>query len=691
MSSRAGTNFFERQDSARRRTKWLYVLLVVAVAALSVGTFVIVGGGWWLTVVLVEEIGLRAAYGEVPWVEVAVGSVIATAGFIIAASVYKHRQLGEGGAAIMNEFGATEVDASSDDSQRLVLVNVVEEMAIAAGIPVPRTYLLEGQTGINAFAAGYTANDAAIAVTRGAVEQLSRDELQAMVAHEFSHILNGDMRLNVRLIGIVYGMMVPYLAGMTILDSDAEQSWAGKTYLETSPTSWFRRVGCGTTALAMGCVMIPFVMIPAAVLALFGRIGAAFAEGIKSAISRQREYLADAAAVQFTRNPEAMVSVLEKIRSHGAGSRLLGARARLISHMCFGNVAGRYRRGGGALSTHPPMAKRIEALGALPKPGRHHRIVLREDIDIDAPRPDADEIEEIARRHPDAGDTIDPGDVVEHIAEPRLESLVYCSSLLDEIPDALRTVRSELLETIAIATLLVLDPDPEVRSRQADVVQQSGSNALRRECRRLWPQVKRLERRLELPLMDLVYPTLRKMTDDQYATFSSLLDEMVHVSGEVAFRDFIIEWILLHRLEMALFDANRDVVQYRSFRGLIDEVQLVVSCVAEAGGASPQQVVEAFEQAREELPTMIRDDAQFQAPSSWSFDDVGEALEKLSVATPNIKQVVVRSCAACVVSDATLSASELEILRAIAEALDVPLGPMGRGEEPGVDCRDGTV
>lgn len=676
MSGGVGTNFFERQDDARKKTMWLFVLLALAVAVLSVGTFLIVGAALLVVLPLVvESLTFQDVRNLIPWAQVMVGSAVVTAGFVIIASVYKRWKLGDGGAALIEGFGGTEVYGGADNDRHRRLINVVEEMSIAAGIPVPRIYVLEQQPGINAFAAGYTANDAGVAVTEGALQELNRDQLQALVAHEFSHILNGDMRLNVRLIGIVHGMMLPYLTGRTIWNFEAGESTVGGMYLQALPDSTLRRVGCGSSMLMMGCVMVPFVMFPAAILAFVGRIGAAFAEGIKSAIGRQREYLADAAAVQFTRNPEAMIAVLEKIRSHPSGSRLRGARARVISHMCFGNVAGRYRRGGGALSSHPPLTRRIEKLGAMPEPGRHHRIVVREDIEVDTPHHDEDEIAAMARRHDDAGGAVDPGEIVEQVAEPNPEKLVYCASLIDDIPQQLRQVRGEVLEAAAIATLLVLDPDSQVRARQAKVVQEHGSNALRSECQRLWPLVSNLDRRLELPLIDLLFPALRRMSEEQFAGFSQMLDEMVHVDGAVAFRDFIIEWILLHRLEMALLDANRDIVQHRSFRGMARDIQLVLSCIAEVGDDDPEGVVTAFETGREALPTMIRDDLEFQSPSSWTFDDVGQALDRLAVSSSNIKRVVVLACAHSVISDGQLAVAEMEMFRAIAEALEVPIGP----------------
>ena len=209
-------------------------------------------------------------------------------------------------------------------------------MAIASGMPVPDIYVLEQESGINAFAAGYTPGDAAIAVTRGTLELLDREELQGVIGHEFSHILNGDMRLNIRLMGVLFGIMVLGLIGRMILRSGHHASIVSS------------RRGRGA----------PAVLIIGLGLAILGGIGVFVARAIKASISRQREFLADASAVQFTRQTDGLASALKKIGGYEEGSHLQAADPEEVSHMLFGTGS----RLSGMFATHPPLTERIQAL-----------------------------------------------------------------------------------------------------------------------------------------------------------------------------------------------------------------------------------------------------------------------------------------------------------------------------------------
>ena len=256
--------------------------------------------------------------------------------FILGSSLYKRRDCHPVVDQVARELGGTPVATDVRDPLRRRYRNIVEEMAIASGVPVPEIYVLEAENGINAFAAGYAPGDAAIAVTRGALETLDRDELQGVVAHEFSHILNGDMRLNIRLMGVLFGIMVLGLIGRLIVRGG----------YHTSIVSSRRDRGT------------PVVLIVGLGLVILGGIGVFFARLIKAGVSRQREYLADASAVQFTRQSEGIANALKKIGGYADGSSITAADPEEVSHMLFGSGS----RLAGLFATHPPLTKRIQAL-----------------------------------------------------------------------------------------------------------------------------------------------------------------------------------------------------------------------------------------------------------------------------------------------------------------------------------------
>jgi len=330
-------NFFENQDKAKRQSKRLYLVFALAVIGIvllidllvafasmyiySNGTSINFFQGQWLE----DNFGLMAA------------STLITSGFIGASSLYKTVRLGFGGGAVAKDMGGTLITADNSDPLRKRLYNIVEEMAIASGTPVPEVYVLEQEAAINAFAAGNEPSNAAIAVTRGALEQFDRDELQGVIAHEFSHVLNGDMRINIRLMGILFGILVISLIGRTILRSS-------------------RNVRVRSRDSAGGVSAILFMGLA---LTIIGYIGLFFGRLIKAAVSRQREFLADASAVQFTRQTDGIKNALMKIAATRNSSILKAADPEEVSHMLFSKGLPKFS---GMFATHPPLPERLIAI-----------------------------------------------------------------------------------------------------------------------------------------------------------------------------------------------------------------------------------------------------------------------------------------------------------------------------------------
>ena len=258
-------------------------------------------------------------------------AAVGTLAVIALGSGFKTLELAQGGSSVATMLGGRLVAPTTTDPDERKLRNVVEEMAIAAGVPVPQVYLLPEEQGINAFAAGHSTSDAVVAVTAGAVRLLTRDELQGVIGHEFSHILNGDMRLNLRLMGIVFGILCLAVIGRVLLYTRSRSS------KDKNPLP------------LLGLALI-----------VIGWIGVFFGRLIQAAVSRQREFLADASSVQFTRNPAGLAARSRKIGGLSFGSKLEAAHAEEASHMFFGN--GMSESFFHLMETHPPLAERIRAI-----------------------------------------------------------------------------------------------------------------------------------------------------------------------------------------------------------------------------------------------------------------------------------------------------------------------------------------
>jgi len=327
-------NFFSAQDQARRSSRRLVAAYIAATIAIVLGVTAVVG--FALFNFSQSSYGYTSGQFIREQAPLLLGTALLTALFIFGSSLYKISRLSAGGGKVAVDMGGTPVATDVQDPLRRRLRNVVEEMAIASGVPVPEIYVMEEEHGINAFAAGFSPSDAAIAVTRGTLELLDRDELQGVIAHEFSHILNGDMKLNVRLMGVLFGIMVLGLIGRMVVRGGYHSSIISSRRDRNAPV----------------------VLIVGIGLVILGGVGVFFARMIKAGVSRQREFLADASAVQFTRQSQGIASALKKIGGYSEGSKISATDPEEVSHMLFGSGSSLL----GMFATHPPLVDRIQAL-----------------------------------------------------------------------------------------------------------------------------------------------------------------------------------------------------------------------------------------------------------------------------------------------------------------------------------------
>ena len=463
-------DFFARQAATRRQSRWMVFLFVVAVIAIVIAIdFVVVAT---VAVLSVQDDGGLLASPDMSlsrYPMAVLFSTVVVLGTIGISCLVRTASLAAGGGKVAEQLGGTRVGADTTDPLKRRLRNVVEEVAIASGVPVPQVYVLEREAGINAFAAGYSPANAAIAVTRGALVNLNRDELQGVIAHEFSHVLNGDMRLSTRLIGLLFGLTVIAMIARTIL--------------RLAPRGGGGRKGGGG---------ILVIFLAAFVVLALGWIGLFFGRLIQAAVSRHRESLADASAVQFTRDPQGLRNALVKIGALGAGSRFADADAEEVAHLLFAEGIGR------AFATHPPLVERIREIDPQFQPAEFDAVRRRMgEARAMAEEEAAREAQPAARRGgPLAGAiALAPAAVAGLVANPGTEHVLEAQLVLESLPESFRRAARQPGQATALFVALAIDAAPEARERQLAFIDQQYGQDHVQAVKAMLPQVDALTAR----------------------------------------------------------------------------------------------------------------------------------------------------------------------------------------------------
>lgn len=691
-------NFFEQQERARRNTGWLLALFTLAVIGLGFGVYGATmvalrvskaqlpgislqfesgrsGGHSYRTTHrgspgASEGAPVRRARPPGWWrPDIFAGCFGATLGIIGLASVGRAAGLRAGGIAVAEMMGARVVPPGTQEAQEQRLRNVVEEMAIAASVPVPQIFVLDEEVGINAFAAGHTPADAAIVVTRGTLDHLTRDELQGVIGHEFSHILNGDMRLNIKLMGLLFGILVIGLIGRGMLRIMGSGRGVGR--------GRGSRGGGGIAALVLAGAMVTVI----------GYAGLFCARLIKAAVSRQREYLADAASVQFTRHPEGLAGALKKIGGFVFGSQVKARRAEEASHFFFSEAVA-YPLFGSWFATHPPLAERIRRID--PRfDGHYPRVRLLETDQAEAkafvagvmaglaPREVGGlALEDVAAPPPSrpapARIAADPAAVTRLVANPTPDHTDYAAALLRELPDAVRVAIGSAFSAGALVYALLLSEDASVRERQMAAVRSGAGPELERETWRLSAALSGIEARWRLPIAKLALPSLRAMTAAQQATFARTAQALIDADARLSLFEFGIVRTLLRHLAAGSVAPPRETI--RSLEPVLADCRTVLSCLARHGQPDEAGARRAFDAgaARLRLPDRL---GLLPASEACGLDAVAAAMDRLRGTVPRVREQILDACAHCVLADATVTLAETELLRVVADGLDCPLPP----------------
>jgi len=656
-------DFFARQDQARRKTKWLVLYFVLAVALLIVSVYFIS---------LVAFAGVHArqhhGYDDAPiqfvlWdPEIFLASTLGVLAVIFIGSAYKTNELSAGGSAVATLMGGRLVNQNTTEANERKLLNVVEEMSIAAGVAMPQVYVLYDERGINAFAAGHTTGDAAIGVTRGCIEMLSRDELQGVIGHEFSHILNGDMRLNLRLIGIIFGLLCLATVGRILLYARSGNSRDKN----------------------------PLPILGLALIAL-GAIGVFFGRLIQAAVSRQREFLADASSVQFTRNPSGLSCALQKIGRYSYGSKLESNHAPDLCHMFFGNGLGDSLFG--AMATHPPIPDRIHAIdpawdGKFPplKPEQVETVKHAAISELEHTRPPMPQIlGTILGGAVIADDELKPpvirtNSVLSNLGNPTPLHLKYAEQLRDSLPENIKAAARQALDASTLIYALLLSADENLRVEQLATIASRVSDSVSKQTAALFPDVAAVAKRARLPLVNLAIGALRNLTAEQFKQFSQTLEWLVGSDGKVELFEFVLQKIVLHHLAPKFGGARPATVQFYTIKPLVPDCVVVLSALANVGSSDVGEIQKAFAAGAPYLRARADAPLELLAAEDCGVEQLDAALNRLALAVPIIKKNLIEASSRVVGADGVILEAEAELLRAIADTLDCPMPPLGVGE-----------
>ncbi|OQR34832.1 peptidase M48 Ste24p [Pseudomonas sp. T] len=632
-------NFFEHQDRARKQTGRLVLLLTVAVVCLVTITSFALG---WLWRHLGEPALHLTSRASLPDPELYLSVAAVIIGVVVLGALYKQVQLSAGGKVVAESLGGRLLNLSAGNADERRLLNVVEEMALASGSPVPPVYVLEDGS-INAFAAGLTPRDAVIGITRGAIEQLDRNELQGVIAHEFSHIHHGDMLLNTRLTALLHGMLLLGLIGGMLLRGWSETSTGIRVSSRSSSND--KNGGGSVVLLVIGAGVVLYVL---------GYVGTFFGQLIKASVSRQREYLADASAVQFTRDPSTIAGALKKIGGNPLGALLSAPRAAEFSHMYFGDGVG-----SSWFDTHPPLKDRIRRVD----PGWDGRYPKFE------PRLDVALMNQEAWTAAVTGQPYQPNAVdmaVAAVGAPTAAHLLEARSTLQRLDERLQRAAHDSEGAEALIYGLLLDNEPGLRARQLEAIKQRLNLSLALQLDLLEESLLQLDPGQRLPLLDLAMPALKQLDAKAFLALRENMALLIKLDGKVK----LLEWTLLRIVERNLRPGSGKIGNV-ALAELAEESATLLAFLARVGETSDAETAQAFSDAWNGLPFPPR-----PMPAEGSLRDLEGALKKLEQLRPLQKPQLLKALARCIEHDGRISTGEAELMRAVADILDCPMPPL---------------
>ncbi len=644
-------NFFEQQQRSRTNTTRLVVLFCLAVFFLIVLTnflFIIIislfeNSEIWTNpnATFLSKLGaIISQFNPILFCEISLGIII----FVTLVGLYKKSELSHGGKVIAQKLNGRLILPTTKDALERQLLNVVEEIAIASGTPVPPVYLIN-EDGINAFAAGYNSHDAVIGITKGALKNLNRDELQGVIAHEFSHIFNGDMRMNIRLIAILHGILVIGLIGSRMLNSIPRRSFSKD-----------------------GDKILAIYLLLALGLTAIGFIGTFFGNLIKAGISRQKEYLADASAVQFTRNPNGIAGALKKIGA--ISSKISNSKSLEISHLFFAESRKSFFL---LMSDHPPLEYRIRLIepnwnGDFSVPSSDQEFFSQ--IEKTKNASNTNNIEKSFASIAGAS-FISTSEMIQNINDAgtiKDKSIDKAHELIVAIPEVIKNSIHDTYGAVATIYALLIKKDDMFYSKQLEILQNSSDANVVALTTKMNDEIEKLPQEMYLPIIEMALPTLKQLSAHQYQVFKKNILGLVNCDSKINIFEWSFSKILFNNLDPE-FDKN-DVKPkpIYSLKNIKDEVGLFLSLMANSGNKE--------DEAKEAFNTAIADqklELNFLTKKEISINSLNKAAFKIERLQPLDKEKLLKTCVTCIAHDGKILPSEVQILRAFASIVQCPM------------------
>lgn len=635
-------NFFEAQERARKNTFWFILLFVLAVVGLVILTnlLLLVILNFARSDQLVFSPG--ALQGLYSWQEFAMVSA-GVCLLIFGGSLYKTMSLSGGGSTVAEMLGGRHVPAATIDLQQRQLLNVVEEMAIAAGMPIPRVYLLD-DTVINAFAAGMSPANAVIGVTRGAMTRLNREELQGVIAHEFSHIANGDMRLNIRLIGVLHGILLIGLIGGFLLRS--------MRFTRRSRSSKGAGAIAAVAALGVGLLVI-------------GYAGSFFGNWIKSVVSRQREFLADSSAVQFTRNKDGIAGALKKIGG-SAGSYLESPQSAQYSHAFFAEGIGFFLQS--FFATHPPLEQRIRRIEP-----RWDGKFLQSQAKTTAPiKPDEASSSVAAKMAVTAAILTSAEEAISQVGTLNEENIEYVRELIVAMPLLLREAAQDAYTARALIYAMLVSMQKD-NLAATSALQQYADPDLHSLCDQFLPELKNLQDKFKLPLLELSINALRDLSPNQFVQFKQAVHQIIVSDKSVKLNEWVIQRLVIQQLDEHFGFRKPPRGKFKSLDPIKTEVEYLLSLIAHVEHADDNTARAAFACGAAEVGI---ESLNMRPIDEIKLSSLNHSLDALAQLKPLVKPRLLKACVAIILQDGKTTTQGIELVRTISTCLDCPVPPI---------------
>jgi len=638
-------NFYQAQDDARRSTWRLIALFVAAVLSLIVMTNLLVAVVyvWTGNHAMPTSISTATLLAQLPteyWLTISVGVVA----IVALASLFKFASLRGGGRSVAEALGGRLISPADSDTGRRRLLNVVEEMAIASGIAVPPVYVID-EPSINAFAAGFSPDDAVIGVNQGTLDHLSRNELQGVIGHEFSHILNGDTRINLNLIATLHGILFIGLVGWGILRA------MGRGRRSSSSSG-----GAPVMALGFGLLII-------------GYAGSFFGNLIKAAVSRQREYLADAAAVQFTRNPDGIASALKKIGGLSFGSAMSSSAAAEASHMFFGQCQALFMNR--LLSTHPPLERRIRAVD----PSWNGEFTpVEADLAAMAAGQSSQSLGAQLSDHqravhaPDHGQA--PEDVSDRVAQQvgqlHQQALDHAVAIISATESTLREAAHDPWAARGLIHAMLLDDRDDIRRTQLQHLAANTEPVVFQQVGQLADVARTLDEGQKLALVEMSMPALKELSHNQFRRFMENAITLINADARVDLFEWVLHRLLVKELHPHFEGPSRVRARYATIDKVAEPARVLLSALAREQGDAA-----SFDAGMHALGIQGALDDQHDP----NFARLNDALRELRRLKPLAKPRLIKACAAVALAGDEPNARAYALLQGISAALDCPLPP----------------